>query len=150
MQKKFVGQVRNEDSDAFLMTLGYFWNDTNVSDHEVKRTRKYTHAEMQFPEMDPYKKLYELADAENASSFWLQLEACQQSRSEASWCGSGLKKFNAFFDEFQAFKYLKFTDTNEEFEEESCFEMAEPTEYMRTGKIWLYGVLVILIPSVFQ
>ena len=84
LQKKFVGQVRNEDSDAFLMTLGHFWSDTNVSDHEVKRTRKYAHAEMQFPEIDPYKKLYELADAENASSFWLGLEACQQNRSEAS------------------------------------------------------------------
>ena len=43
-----------------------------------------------------------------------------------------VEKFNAFiFDEFQ---YLKFTDTNEDFSQ-SCFEMAEPTDYMRTGKI---------------
>ena len=91
VQKKFVGQVTKEDEDAFLMTMGYFWSDTNVSDHEVKRSRKYTHNEMQFPEMDPYKKLYELADSENASSFWLELEACQQNRSEASLLAHGEK-----------------------------------------------------------
>ena len=82
MQKKFVGRVTEEDSDAFLMTMGYFWSVTNVSDSELKRNRKYTHNDMQFPAMDPYKKLYELADSENASSFWVELEACQQNRSE--------------------------------------------------------------------
>ena len=46
-----------------------------------------------------------------------------------------VEQFNAYIsDEFQAFKYLKFTDTNEDFSQ-SCFEMAEPTDYMRTGKI---------------
>ena len=71
------------------MNMGYFWSTTNVSDHEVKRTRKNIHCEMrrwdtemQFPEMDPYRKLYELVDSDNASSFWLQLEACQQNRWE--------------------------------------------------------------------
>ena len=84
MQRKFSGHVTKEESDMFLMTLGYFWSDINVSEHETIRTRKYTHKEIQFPEIDPYKKMYELADSENASSFWMELEACQQNRSAAS------------------------------------------------------------------
>ena len=84
LQKKFVGHVTKEENDEFLMTMGYFWSDTNVSDHEIQRTRKYTHKEMQFPEIDPYKKLYELADSNDTSSFWQELEACQQNRTEAS------------------------------------------------------------------
>ena len=92
MQRKFVGHVTKEEADSFLMTLGYYWSDTNVSDHEIKRSRKWAHEERQFPEMDPYKALYELADSENASGFWIDLENCQQNRSEVSL----LDKSNAF------------------------------------------------------
>lgn len=84
MEKKFIGLGTKEDRDEFLIAMGYFWSYTNVSDHEIKRTRKYTHKEKQFPVKDPYKNLYDLADSENATLFWLELEACQQNRSEAS------------------------------------------------------------------
>ena len=85
MQRKFVGHVTKEEADLFLMTLGYYWSDSNVSDYEIKRNRKYTHKEIQFPEIDPYKNLYELADSQDENSFWLELEGCQQNRSEATW-----------------------------------------------------------------
>ena len=84
MQRKFVGHDTKEEADQFLMTLGYFWEDDNVSDHEITRIHKYTHKEIQFPDIDPYSDLYELADSENATSFWVELENCQQNRSAAS------------------------------------------------------------------
>ena len=84
MQRKFVGHDTKEEADQFLMTLGYFWEDDNVSDHEITRIHKYTHKEIQFPDIDPYNDLYQLADSENATSFWVELENCQQNRSAAS------------------------------------------------------------------
>ena len=88
--KKFNGQLRDEDNDQNLMMMGYFWLSTNISENEVKRTRKTMHDEWRsdngarFPETDPYKKLYELADSDNATSFWVQLEDCQQIRSKVT------------------------------------------------------------------
>ena len=36
------------------------------------------------------------------------------------------------FEEFQDFKYLKFTDTSSEFNQ-SCFELAGATEHIKNG-----------------
>ena len=85
MDMYFIGNVTREVRDQSITTLGYRWKSVDVSDHEVVRSRDYAHwfyyeDGVPFPDNDPYRKLYDLVHFENASSFWLKLQACQQAK----------------------------------------------------------------------
>ena len=85
LEKLFLGEATEANEDESKMILGFFWFDRKSdSVHQVQRTREYPFMLGQFPEIDPYKKLHELADSYDQMDFWRRLEVCVQNRTKES------------------------------------------------------------------
>ena len=106
------------------MILGFFWHDTESDSLiQVKRARKYPFLLGEFPDIDPYKELYALADSDE-SEFWKKLELCVRNRTKASQI---YKVNNTIITQnaiFQIYEYPVFTQKSPGYNM-SCLEEAE-------------------------
>ena len=110
IEKLFLGDVTNATEDNIKMTLGYFWSDKKADSagHVIERKRYYPFMLGKFPDMDPYKQLYELADSEEQSDFWMNLEDCVQKKTKERQKYK-IKDVLIKFHVFQPFEYPIFT-----------------------------------------
>ena len=87
LERLYFGESTDKNNDKLRMALGFFWSEDRDMDsmlRHVTRKREFPIISGQFPDIDPYKTLYELADSEDHNDFWRELEQCVQNRTKAS------------------------------------------------------------------